>query len=210
VIATVKEMEAMVTAAMDKKLEEESTGCVEYREEKNVGGKPPQPQLLLKGVAGGETSNRKKAGAVGARLEEGAATKMDMVKYMKAAAVRIGDGKEFRRRMCVEYGKKWKSLKKVLEGEDTWITRVDTLKLGKGTTGSNAAKGSNQWRSPGAKKANGRTTRTKTTTAALTTLTTTTTTTTTTATTTATTTTTTATINNNNNNNPEGAWFDGS
>ncbi|CAE8634053.1 unnamed protein product [Polarella glacialis] len=144
VIATVKEMEAMVKAAMDKKLEEKSTGCVEYREEKNVGGRPPQPQLLLKGVAGGETSNRKKAGAIGWRMEEGAATKMDMVKYMKAAAVRIGDGKEFRRRMCVEYGKKWKSLKKVLEGEDTWITRVDTLKLGKGTTGSNAAKGSNQ------------------------------------------------------------------
>ncbi|CAE8629532.1 unnamed protein product [Polarella glacialis] len=153
VIATVKEMEAMVKAAMDKKLEEKSSGGQEYGVLKNGGEGPiPQLELVRKGVLGGETSNRKKAGAVGARLEEGAATKMDMVKYMKAAAVRIGDAKEFKKRMCVEYGKKWRSLKKVLEGEDTWITRVDTLKLGKGTHGSNAAVGSDQWRSPGAKK----------------------------------------------------------
>ncbi|CAE8583746.1 unnamed protein product, partial [Polarella glacialis] len=95
VIATVKEMEAMVKAAMDKKLEEKSSGGQEYGVLKNGGEGPmPQEHLDLKGVLGGETSNRKKAGAVRKKCEEGAATKMDMVKYMKAAAVRIGDGKQ--------------------------------------------------------------------------------------------------------------------
>ena len=39
------------------------------------------------------------------------------------------------------YGKPWKQLKLVVEGKEEWEDRVKKLKLGKGSTGSTAAKG---------------------------------------------------------------------
>ena len=75
------------------------------------------------------------------RVEESAATKLMMCEVMKKNMKLFSNPKEFKKKMEDLYSKPWDTLKIILAGESVWRKRVQTLKLGKGTTGTLAAKG---------------------------------------------------------------------
>ena len=100
----------------------------------DVGG--PGSMLLVK------NSNRALKGANKKRHEEGAATKLEMAEKMESVKAAFATEADWRHGMCKMYGKPWKTLKKIVEGKEEWQDRVKKLKLGKGSTGTTAAKGS--------------------------------------------------------------------
>ena len=100
----------------------------------NVGG--PGSMLLVK------NSNRALKGACKKRQEEGAATKLEMAENMLKMKPAFAREEDWRHGMCRLYMKPWKTLKNIVAGKEEWEDRVKKLKLGKGSTGTTAAKGS--------------------------------------------------------------------
>ena len=95
----------------------------------------PGEVLLMK------SSNRALKGAPKKRYEEGAATKLEMAENMLKMKPAFAREEDWRHGMCRLYRKPWKTLKPIVEGKEEWEARVKGLKLGKGSTGSTAAKG---------------------------------------------------------------------
>ena len=106
----------------------------------NYGGRPAVPKFLKK-VDVLQSSNRKVPGAKAKRVEESAATKLIMCEVMKKNMKVFSSPKEFKQKMEELYSKPWDTLSKILAGEELWKQRVKKLKLGKGTLGTLAAKG---------------------------------------------------------------------
>ena len=97
--------------------------------------------LLGSGVVIGLNSNRKLAGAAKRRYEEGAATKHDMCIKMEARRGEYALEEHWKAGMVKLYRISWRQLQAVWDGRDEWAERMKTLKLGKGSTGTTAAKG---------------------------------------------------------------------
>ena len=88
-----------------------------------------------------KNSNRALKGAAKQRNEEGAATKLEMAKQMLQMRPAFATEGDWKLSMCKLYKKPWKTLKPIVDGKKEWEKRVKDLKLGKGSTGTTAAKG---------------------------------------------------------------------
>ena len=106
----------------------------------SFAGRPPAMKFI-QNVDVLQCSNRKIPGAKAKRTEESAATKLMMCEVMKKNLKLFSNPREFRQKMEDLYSKPWSTLKIILAGESIWRRRVQALKLGKGTTGTLAAKG---------------------------------------------------------------------
>ena len=89
----------------------------------------------------GLQSNRKRHGSRATRKDEGAATKLKIAEHMKELQKSCANVTEWKSVCIKTYGKTWKTLKNILAGEAEWRSRMKAFKLGFGTTGSTAAKG---------------------------------------------------------------------
>eukprot|EP00973_Karenia_brevis_P053744 7465798-Karenia_brevis.AAC.1 len=84
--------------------------------------------VLLPGLQ----SNRRQPGCQTRRIEEGAATKLKICEYMKATRSRFASQREWQLHCCQIYGRQWRSLQRVLDGEEQWALMVKSLHVGKG------------------------------------------------------------------------------
>ena len=147
-----KKGEVLVIAAVqdyNRAVEEEAARLVKIR---TNGGRPGGQASLearqMQTCADGagalllvKNSNRALQGAAKKRSEEGAATKLQMAKQMLEMKPAFATDRDWRMAMVKLYGKPWKTLRPVVEGKEEWEDRVKKLKLGKGSTGTTAAKG---------------------------------------------------------------------
>ncbi len=147
-----KRGEVLVIAAVqdyNKAVEQEAARMVKIR---TCGGRPGGEAVVeakhMQTCAAGvgallvvKNSNRALKGAAKKRSEEGAATKLQMARQMLEMKPAFATERDWRMAMVKLYGKPWKTLKPVVEGKEEWEDRVKKLKLGKGSTGTTAAKG---------------------------------------------------------------------
>ena len=110
--------------------------------QKNAGGRPAGSNKVV--AALDTKSNRKVSGEKRQRREENAVTKLDMCKALKKMQAASASIAEFHTTACRFYGLDWTQLKKIIKNEAHWVKRVKELKLGKGTAGTNEARGYNQ------------------------------------------------------------------
>ena len=86
-------------------------------------------------------SNRKRPGTAAKRKDEAIGTKLRMAEHMKELKKVCAKPSEWKALCCKTYSKTWKTLKLILDGEEEWRERMKELKIGYGSTGSTAAKG---------------------------------------------------------------------
>jgi len=105
----------------------------------NVGGRPSCS--FQQAVQTLQNTNARLPGTKAQRIEESAATKLMMCEVMKENLKNYTNSLEWKKAMQLLYDRPWRALKQILKGEEVWRARVKELKLGKGTTGTLAAKG---------------------------------------------------------------------
>lgn len=86
-------------------------------------------------------SNRRRHGVASARKDESACTKLKIAEHMKEMKTRHASEVDWKKECVKTYGRKWVTLKKILDGEAEWKQRMKNLKLGYGSAGTTAAKG---------------------------------------------------------------------
>jgi hypothetical protein len=89
----------------------------------------------------GLESNRRRPGAAIVRKDEAVGTKLKIAEHMKELRKMCASDAEWKNVCCKTYGKRWNTLKSIHDGEKVWRQRMKDLKLGYGSTGTTAAKG---------------------------------------------------------------------
>ena len=111
------------------------------------GGRPATGAWTkeLKTLVGFESpdmqSNRRRHGVVAERRDESAGTKLKMAEHMKALKLKHACEASWKKECVKTYGRQWNTLKKILDGENEWKSRMKSFKLGFGSTGTTAARG---------------------------------------------------------------------
>ncbi len=139
VVATLEQFNAAVAKKAAERLNEPKSRLFA-----DVGGWPRgvTPLGRVRGIAeDGLQSNRKRQGTKAERKDEGAATKLKMALHMKELRKSCASNAEWKRECQTLYAKSWKTLQNIFKGEDDWRKRMKDLKIGFGTTGTTAAKG---------------------------------------------------------------------
>ena len=147
-----KRGEVMVVAAVsdfNKVVEAEAAKMLAMKDGSRslVGAQQSEARMVQTCAAGVgalllvKNSNRALKGAAKQRNEEGAATKLEMAKQMLQMRPAFATEGDWKLSMCKLYKKPWKTLKPIVDGKKEWEKRVKDLKLGKGSTGTTAAKG---------------------------------------------------------------------
>ena len=106
-----------------------------------LGGRPADVGRSSGIAAADLQSNRRRPGAAPCRVEEGAATKLQMARQMVKLKKSCSTEAEFRSSAVSLYGKQWKTLDRIMQREDEWKERVDKFRLGVGSRGTVSAKG---------------------------------------------------------------------
>ena len=135
VVQTLKQYEE---ALQNKK---EEMGQLKVRLFARTGGNVSTRGQLTGVVEEGLQSNRRRPGGKTARKDESAGTKLKIAEHMKVLRQRCATDTEWKRTCVQFYSKKWKTLQKILNGEATWRARMKTLKIGFGSVGTTASKG---------------------------------------------------------------------
>jgi hypothetical protein len=141
IVATLDQFNAAVRQQAEE-MKKQKRNCFAEK-----GGRPATREWTkdLKTIVGFESpdmqSNRRRQGAVAERRDESAGTKLKIAEHMKALKQKHACEASWKKECVKTYGRQWITLKKILHGENEWRNRMKSFKLGFGSTGTTAAKG---------------------------------------------------------------------